>query len=154
MRYTKVVSKRVGDHKLLTVLALVLFFLPLWSAREPWNNWGALLSILIIGGLAAWVLPRWFSPRLLILVILAVLVLQAQWGIGQFILQRDLGLYLIGESRLSVSVDGVAKFALGDDKLIRAYGPFEHANILAGSLVIGLMLYVLLVTGKKQEQEH
>ena len=149
MGYNKSVSKLVNDKKWLTVFALALFLLSLWPTRPTWNNLSVVLSIALISGLTAWLLSRRFSPRLLSMVILAVLILQAQWGIAQFVLQRDLGLYLIGESRLSVDIDGVAKFAFGDGKLIRAYGPFEHANSLAGSLVLGVMFCALLAKGIK-----
>jgi hypothetical protein len=61
----------------------------------------------------------------------------AQWGIGQFILQHDLGLRLIGESILGVSINGVAKFGNG---IVRGYGPFEHANIFGGICLLALLV--------------
>lgn len=60
-----------------------------------------------------------------------------QWGMGQFIGQQDLGLRLIGESILSSSIDGVAKFGNG---IVRGYGPFEHANIFGGICLLALIM--------------
>lgn len=89
-------------------------------------------------------LRRSFSPLLLSLVLLGVLCLQAQWGIGQFMAQHDLGFYVLGESHLSSSQVGIAKFLLGDTKLIRAYGPYQHANLFGTISALGVLLSVLV----------
>ncbi|HBE89724.1 MAG TPA: hypothetical protein DDW41_00760 [Candidatus Andersenbacteria bacterium] len=67
----------------------------------------------------------------------------SQWGIGQFILQQDLGLRLIGESILGSSINGVAKFGNG---IVRGYGPFEHANIFGGICLLALIVVEPLLT--------
>ncbi|HLD25738.1 MAG TPA: hypothetical protein VJC05_01695 [Candidatus Andersenbacteria bacterium] len=83
-----------------------------------------------------------------------VLSLHAQWGIAQFILQRDIGLYLFGESRLSTSVNGVAKFSVGDEKMIRAYGPYRHANTFGGMMVLGIVLLIFFAQRRDRSLYH
>lgn len=89
-----------------------------------------------------------FSSRqryIFVLAILGVLSLQAQWSITQFILQHDLGMHALGESRIDSSYSGVAKFSIASEKLIRPYGPHSHPNDLAGSLMIGLILVSIII---------
>lgn len=57
-------------------------------------------------------------------------------AIGQFFLQHDLGLHLLGEPALNQEILGVAKMNIGTEKLIRGYGNFAHPNILASFFVI------------------
>lgn len=90
-----------------------------------------------------------FSPQRILIIVLAVLTLHAQWGIVHFVIQDDLRMYRLGETQLDQHQAGVAKFQSGavtdNRKVIRAYGPYAHANSLAGSLVVGMCL--LLMTG-------
>lgn len=86
---------------------------------------------------------------------IAIILFQSQWGLAQFIIQRDLGFYLLGESKLSSEMPGAAKFDFTNcvndceqarsEKTIRAYGPFQHANVFGGVMAIGLMTIVLLI---------
>ena len=89
---------------------------------------------------ALFVLTNFFELRWIALILLTLTALYAQWGILQFILQHDLGFYLVGESHLSPAIDGVAKFSVGDLKLIRAYGPFAHANTFGAIVLIGFLI--------------
>lgn len=74
------------------------------------------------------------------LTFIACASLYAQWGVAQFILQHDLGLTKIEESILTINTPGVASYYLHGEKIIRGYGPFAHANILGGVLVLALIL--------------
>lgn len=78
-----------------------------------------------------------------LLALTAVFALQSQWGIAQFVVQHDLGFQLIGESILSADAPAVAKFAFNGAKLIRAYGPYPHANIFGGVMVLAVAGIVL-----------
>lgn len=66
------------------------------------------------------------------------------WGVTQFIIQKSVGYSIAGESMISASTAAVAKFQMGSAKLIRAYGPFSHANSLAGALSLGFVASCLL----------
>lgn len=76
-------------------------------------------------------------------------VFYSVWAIGQFAQQADFGLFRIGETRLGSDAAGIAKFMTPFGKVIRAYGPFPHANSLSGSLVIAFMSGLILLTLKR-----
>jgi hypothetical protein len=102
---------------------------------------------------------RKYGVRLVGCIFVAVILFQSQWGLAQFIFQRDLGLNVLGESRLSSEMRGVAKFDFdscvndcGEDageKTIRSYGPFQHANVFGGAMAIGLMAVALFVVSAR-----
>jgi len=84
-----------------------------------------------------------------LVVVICILLFQSQWGVTQFVLQEDLGMNILGESKLSADEVGVAKFSMGkifndgeggSRKIVRAYGPFNHPNSMGGVLTIGFLL--------------
>ncbi|HLC49253.1 MAG TPA: hypothetical protein VJI96_02600 [Candidatus Andersenbacteria bacterium] len=83
------------------------------------------------------------------IMLLGCFTLYSQWGILQFIVQHDVGMSVIGESILHQNIHGVASFYIGSEKFIRAYGPFSHANIFGGVLLLGIiLLYKYQITFK------
>ncbi len=84
-----------------------------------------------------------FPKKKLGIIMLCCITLYAQWGIAQFVLQRDLGLFKIGESVLNQSTPGVASFYIQGEKIIRAYGPFAHANSFGGVMLLGIILLLI-----------
>lgn len=90
--------------------------------------------------------------------ILAVLagsaVFQSLIAFFQFLNQKSLGFWFLGESVLSPEALGTAKIVVAGGKILRAYGTFPHPNILAAFLLLGLFSsYYFLFTenrlGKK-----
>jgi hypothetical protein len=77
-------------------------------------------------------------------IVVAVITFQSVVAIGQFIGQSDLGLTLLGESRLDPLVSGVSVVMRGPERWLRAYGFAVHPNVLAGTLVTMLLLLILL----------
>ncbi len=124
-------------------LFLLIFFSSIVGSVTPINVSALfILSSVIFFLPIVWLVLRTSSRRVVASAILLILGLHAQWGLVQFIFQDDLGLSYIGESSLSVDTVGVAKFMGVSGKLIRAYGPYAHPNIFAGSLVIGLSIFL------------
>ncbi|HSX25349.1 MAG TPA: hypothetical protein VLG69_05265 [Candidatus Andersenbacteria bacterium] len=80
---------------------------------------------------------------------LCMIALYAQWGIIQFVLQQDLHMQFIGESVLNINTPGVASFYINQEKFIRSYGPFSHANSFSGVLLLGCILLIALSISKK-----
>jgi len=81
-------------------------------------------------------------------------IFQSLLAIFQFMLQRSLGLDFLGESSLSRSTLGVAKFEFGGEKFIRAYGTFPHPNLLGFFLLFALACGLWLATQKfKKERD-
>jgi hypothetical protein len=73
-------------------------------------------------------------------------------ALTQFSFQNSLGLKWIGESILSIDTVGVAKIVSDGLTLIRGYGTFPHANILAGFLVISTLLNIYLLNKSSQHK--
>ncbi len=80
------------------------------------------------------------GSKVVALVVVLATLLHAQWGIAQFIAQNDLGLQYVGETQLDTHAPGIAKFTAPQKKLIRAYGPYAHANSFGGSMMLSLAL--------------
>lgn len=101
-----------------------------------------------------WFVVSQLGPARLFYLLVAIAVIHAQWGIAQFIKQGDLGLYILGETRLDVAAPGIAKFAVSDNdgianyKILRAYGPYPHPNSFGGALLIGYVAGLVLLLRK------
>jgi len=80
-------------------------------------------------------------------------VLQAVWGIGQFLANHDLGMQILGESPLSPDQGGVA--VVGDEvrRQIRAEGMLPHPNMLGGLIAFVIAPLVALYNGATRKQK-
>jgi hypothetical protein len=70
----------------------------------------------------------------------------------QFVLQHSVGINIVGESPLALSIQGVAKIVSHGTTYIRGYGTFPHPNLLGAFLFTAIIisLALLLTTeGKK-----
>ncbi len=72
--------------------------------------------------------------------LIAGILLQAVIGIGQYVMQRALGLSFLGETAISTQAQGVAKIDWDGMKILRSYGTFSHANVFGGALFMALIL--------------
>lgn len=130
------------SHWLIRLVILYAFLSALWAPRPD-------LAIAAAVHLAvAWILlcalrgafrDNHFRQQAAF-VFLGVAVVEAAWGIGQFLIQHDFGLQRLGESVLSPNHPGVAKILSEGRRSIRAYGSLPHPNILAAYLAAGLFL--------------
>ena len=94
---------------------------------------------------------RLFNFQRFLQILVASGIFQAIIAIGQFALQRNLGLKFLGESPLGPNVSGVAKTLSGGVKMIRAYGTFPSPNVLAAFLLFSIFaLYLLFLSSKKK----
>lgn len=108
-----------------------------------------LLLTLVLGIIFVHRVLRLYGVLMVGFVMLGVILIQAQWGLVQFIAQHDLGMYLIGESHIDEQRTAVAKFTAYDEKFIRAYGPYAHANSFGGVVVVGMAVAMHLVRAQK-----
>ena len=67
-------------------------------------------------------------------------MLQAMVAIAQSVLQRSVGLQLLGEHALDPLWAGVSVVSDGSARFLRAYGLTDHPNILGGCLAFGLIV--------------
>ena len=91
-------------------------------------------------------------------------------GVGQFFMQKSLGLYFLSEVQINPDMDNIAVYPLTEgsralfDKLpwipkdkihiLRAHGTFDHPNIFGGYLLIALFVaYYLFINAKNYLQK-
>ena len=66
-------------------------------------------------------------------------------AIFQFISQKSLGLYRLGEPYIYPLDLGLAKIVVSGTKYVRAYGTFPHPNLLSAFLFTGIMFNIWLL---------
>jgi O-antigen ligase len=122
----------------------LLGLLGLAAATVLWAPWQFLASVglahLFTAFVFIYVLAHELKDRRFLEQVLwafaAAAAVQAVWGIGQFLLQHDFGLWWLGESDISPDRPGVAKLVAAGDTYVRAYGSFPHPNLLAAYLSV------------------
>jgi len=62
----------------------------------------------------------------------------------EFFNQKSLGLYFLGEPKISYFIPNIAKFSTSEGRFIRSIGTFPHANVLACFLVLSLTSFLWL----------
>ena len=94
--------------------------------------------------------PSAIGPRTNIFKILVLGgLVQAILAIAQFIKQSSLGLGILESGIFRPGIPGVATFSLGVEKIMRAYGSFQHSNVLAGFLLLAIFaMYAILIIRK------
>lgn len=71
-----------------------------------------------------------------------VIAVQGSIGVGQFVLQRDIGLVALGERVLDRTVEGTSVFVVEGRPWLRAYGLTGHPNMLGSLLALTMLLLV------------
>lgn len=72
------------------------------------------------------------------------IIFESFLSIGQFISGHTLGFWIFGERTFSISTPAIAKFDFQGLQFLRPYGTFSHPNVLAGFMVIGVLLLLLI----------
>ena len=126
---------------LLILAALTLAHL------SPAIGWGDIVFVLAgLGLLALAYLVVWLdgpSGRALAGFVALAGGAQSLVGIGQFIVQRDLGLRWLGEMALNPTASG-ASVLEGSARILRAYGLMRHPNALGAILPLSLLAAISL----------
>ena len=124
-------------------IKLVIIGLVLLAASFAINQTSALLSgIHVLAAMAAFNLiqEELIPLRKIKQFFVITMAIQGIIAILQFGLQHSVGLHFLGESLIGTDIAGVAKLHFENITLIRAYGTFPHANLLAGFSLVGLFL--------------
>ena len=76
---------------------------------------------------------------------------QSLLAIFQFLSQKSLGLWILGERSFSAQTPGISLVDLSGGQYLRPYGTFPHPNLLGGFLAVTIpaLLILLLVQKKK-----
>jgi len=104
------------------------------------------IKLLMFAGFAVLVRSAFRDGKgdLLITIFLLVALLESALAIGQFFMQHDFGLRILGESPLDSRAAGIAKIDVGRIKIMRAYGTFSHPNVLAMYIVSAIFGVLVL----------
>lgn len=81
--------------------------------------------------------PYFFSGLIL------AAVFESLLAIGEFLLNKSLGFWILGERSFNVTTPLIAKFNFYDQVFLRPYGTFSHPNLLAGFLLVSWPLILL-----------
>jgi len=131
------------DVNLCVSTGLLLFsssaFLSLLWSGSPFLSafWGFRLLALALALHIYLILIRGadFYKNLFFKIFIAAGAIESLIALGQFLFQKSLGLYLLGESHLGADMLGLARVDFLGHSLLRAYGTFPHPNVLGGFLL-------------------
>ncbi|MDP2789608.1 MAG: O-antigen ligase family protein [bacterium] len=132
--------------------------------RGSKNLWTAIVALVIIVGCSAifanraevvlysvrtlfmavmlwWLVQQpWVHLRFLLVCFLGGAVLQALFGIGQFLVQSSPAFSWLGLAMHDPAASGTAVVEASGMRLLRAYGSLPHPNILGGYLSVALLV--------------
>jgi|GEM_PF-3109558 len=137
--------KRALALMLLVALAVWSYMTLNW-AEAIWLTWYRVGRLMLMTGLLAYLLlfikndwRKWVG--ILTAVGLSGFV-QVIWGGWQYIFQKGLGLWWLGESVIGPEIDGVAKIEVAGEKIVRAYGSLSHANLYGLFMLFALLCLI------------
>lgn len=155
----------------LNPIQLVILAYLFWVIIKKRDKW--LDGLIVLSGIIAIIsFPEFLTSTINLLVILLGLnnykelqIRKYKWlipslllghsllAIGQFILQKDLGLQIINEPFLNYDIKGIAKLFLPsfDFAILRSYSTFAHPNVLSAFLSL---LTLLVITNKDLSQKQ
>jgi O-antigen ligase len=91
----------------------------------------------------------YLNKTIIIYVFLSSVFLQATLGIYQFLTQSSFAFKYLGLAAHNPEDPGVAVVEAASGRFLRAYGGFDHPNILGGVLALSLILAVYFLAKKK-----
>lgn len=78
------------------------------------------------------ILPKLYWPLWIAVVGESIL------GISQFVLNKTLGLWVLGERTFTISTPAIAKFDFYGQQFLRPYATFPHPNVLAAFITLSI----------------
>ena len=131
-------SRNIARYVPTLVFAVFAFLSFIWSG-SPFLSafWGLRVLIIALSLFAILYLVKNsdFYKNIFFKVLIATGVIEGLIALGQFLFQKSLGLYFLGEGHLESNVLGLARIDLLGHGLLRAYGTFPHPNVLGGFLL-------------------
>lgn len=130
----------------LYILGVFLLYLVVDSALASISKQASLyftLKIFMFGLLSIFAAHDFESKNLTKLipkVIAASLIWQSAVVFLQFLSQRSLGLWILGERAFNTTTPDIAHFQLFGYQLLRPYGTFSHPNVLGAFLAVYLIM--------------
>jgi len=154
LNWKSIWQKSRGVHVIFAYLTwILLFFILKWAGLVSLNFYffarfiGLILFYWLTVAspvpLKSWV--SWF---------IGLSAIQSLLALVQFISQKSVGLYLLGESHLDPNLAGVAKIVSHGTKFIRGYGTFPHSNLLSAFLMTAILisLYKIFTSSTRRQK--
>lgn len=110
-----------------------------WVAGMFWIRW------LEAGVWMAIVASNWQKVKTIMVKVIPIWIIgEVFLGIAQVVRGSSLQgwWYWLGERRFDYNSIGVAKWAVGNEGLVRAYGTFSHPNSLAGFILVAVLVWL------------
>jgi len=141
----KNLNKKILNLKsFLVVLILFNFYLLIWAliARSPASVYFSFkfLEFSLLSLFAALTLSSDKVRKYSIKIFIFSIIWQSALIFFQFVTQRSLGLWILGERSFDSTTIGIAHAQILGSQLLRPYGTFPHPNVAGAFLVIGLII--------------
>lgn len=150
-KFTEIYRKR---RKFIWILLAFTLYLTISSIGQGTSAFWASLKFLemsLMAIFASITLEKASLKRPLRLILAISLFWQSVLIIGQFALQRSLGLWILGERSFDDATFGIAHAQILGSQLLRPYGTFPHPNVAAAFLVIFMILFLSFRPQSKQK---
>jgi len=144
-------------YKLLvfSFLLLVVSYWLLFIKENPYllaYNLAKLVEFVLLGVVIAKTFTRIDLPKIISVLNLSLLV-QVGLAFYQVVVEKSLGLWIIGERNFGIYTPGIAKFtSFSGHQLLRGYGTFPHPNVLAGFCLLLLVANTFLFLGRRRNE--
>lgn len=156
--YRQILNKdvKVISIILLSTFALLLIYQNQLQIEAMTSFYQTLrISCALLLGYLVYKSPTPLKYKTIILWICVLLgATQGLIALVQFLTQQSIGLHILGESPLAVSMYGVAKVVSRGTTYIRGYGTLPHPNILAGILSVISLLNLYLLNNTSQLKQR
>lgn len=152
----------VKNKPLLNKQAILVFFIfilsqeiSLFSAENLGAGLVRLEQLILIGFLGIYLASKKINDYIDILrrSLVITLIFQGLLSIGQILIGKSFGFWVLGERTFTMSTPTIAKFNWFGQIILRPYGTFSHPNVLAGFMVVLLPLIVFLNSSYKKKYE-
>ncbi len=156
--YRQIINKSVKGISiiLLSTFALLIIYQSQLNLEAMTSFYYTLrISCALLLGYLVYKSPTPLKYKTIILWICVLLgATQGLIALIQFLTQQSIGLHILGESPLAVTMYGVAKVVSRGTTYIRGYGTSPHPNILAGILSIISLLNLYLLNNTSQLKQR
>ncbi len=143
-------SKKILKNPLFYFILTLIISAFLSAAKNvAFYNTARLIEVILFFIIAKNLLKSKKIFQLSIWIIFLSGAFQSLLAIFQIILQKSIGLKILGESVIAPNILGVAKIEMFGDKFIRAYGTFPHPNLLGAFLIFSLVCGLWLAKNDK-----
>lgn len=147
------IKKKITYGNSIIAILMVLFFATLqisvFFAQDKVLAFNLVLRFAELYLFYFFIINKIVKLDTLINIFIATISVQSVFAIWQYLAQGPIGLSFLGEVNITPETYGVAKIQLIDEILIRPYGTFPHANILAGFLVVSIFLTYFRIKQKE-----